>query len=248
MKVLDQLVWLGELRGMSKPAATDAASSWLAQLNLTDRSQDPLEEPRGNQQRVQLIGALIHEPDVLVLDEPFSGLDPIAVDALSKVLGRGAAAWRDGRVLVVTPAGPRRGPLRAGRRGRPWASRRRRHDRRTDGRRRPGARDRGTERSRGHVDQRSTAASTCSTSTPGGSACSSRRTPALRPNGPRPCLMRRGAPVRSTGSASSDAASPRCSWPPSVAPSRHQEMVTMADGLISAARSAHDARRRARVA
>ena len=135
MKVLDQLVWLGELRGMSKQAATDAASSWLAQLNLSDRSQDPLEElSLGNQQRVQLIGALIHEPDVLVLDEPFSGLDPVAVDALSKVLVARGAAWRDGRVLV-TSAGPRRGPLRAGRRGRPWASRRRRHDRRTDGRR-----------------------------------------------------------------------------------------------------------------
>ena len=87
MKVFDQLVWLGELRGMSKQVSTDAASSWLAQLNLSDRSQDPLEElSLGNQQRVQLIGALIHEPDVLVLDEPFSGLDPIAVDALSKVL------------------------------------------------------------------------------------------------------------------------------------------------------------------
>ncbi len=100
MKVLDQLVWLGELRGMSKQAATDAASSWLAQLNLSDRSQDPLEElSLGNQQRVQLIGALIHEPDVLVLDEPFSGLDPVAVDALSKVL---VAEARRGATVVFS--------------------------------------------------------------------------------------------------------------------------------------------------
>jgi len=100
MKVLDQLVWLGELRGMSKEAATDAASGWLAELTLTDRAQDPLEElSLGNQQRVQLIGALIHEPDVLVLDEPFSGLDPVAVDALSKVLG---AEARRGATVVFS--------------------------------------------------------------------------------------------------------------------------------------------------
>ena len=100
MKVLDQLVWLGELRGMSKEASTDAASGWLAQLNLTERAQDPLEElSLGNQQRVQLIGALIHEPDVLVLDEPFSGLDPVAVDALSKVL---VAEARRGATVVFS--------------------------------------------------------------------------------------------------------------------------------------------------
>ena len=100
MKVLDQLVWLGELRGMSKEAATDAASGWLAELTLTDRAQDPLEElSLGNQQRVQLIGALIHEPDVLVLDEPFSGLDPVAVDALSKVL---VAEARRGATVVFS--------------------------------------------------------------------------------------------------------------------------------------------------
>ena len=70
------------------------------QLNLTDRAQDPLEElSLGNQQRVQLIGALIHEPDVLVLDEPFSGLDPIAVEALSKVLG---AEARRGATVVFS--------------------------------------------------------------------------------------------------------------------------------------------------
>ena len=100
MKVLDQLVWLGELRGMSKEAATDAASGWLAELTLTDRAHDPLEElSLGNQQRVQLIGALIHEPDVLVLDEPFSGLDPVAVDSLSKVL---VAEARRGATVVFS--------------------------------------------------------------------------------------------------------------------------------------------------
>ena len=95
MKVRDQLVFLGRLRGMAAADATAAADRWLGELGLDDRARDALEDlSLGNQQRVQLIAALIHRPDVLVLDEPFSGLDPVAVDALSRVLvdeaGRGA--------------------------------------------------------------------------------------------------------------------------------------------------------------
>ena len=87
MRVLDQLEFLGRLRGMPAEEAKDEATRWLADLGLSDRAGDSVEElSLGNQQRVQLIGALIHRPDVLVLDEPFSGLDPVAVDALSKVL------------------------------------------------------------------------------------------------------------------------------------------------------------------
>jgi ABC-2 type transport system ATP-binding protein len=87
MRVLDQLEYLGRLRGMPAAEATDEATRWLGDLGLTDRAGDSIEDlSLGNQQRVQLIGALIHRPDVLVLDEPFSGLDPVAVDALSKVL------------------------------------------------------------------------------------------------------------------------------------------------------------------
>jgi ABC-2 type transport system ATP-binding protein len=87
MRVLDQLVYLGRLRGLSGADATTEATRWLHDLGLTDRVRDSLEDlSLGNQQRVQLIGALIHRPDVLILDEPFSGLDPVAVDALSKVL------------------------------------------------------------------------------------------------------------------------------------------------------------------
>jgi ABC-2 type transport system ATP-binding protein len=87
MRVLEQLRYLGQLRGLSAAEADAEATRWLAELSIADRADDELEHlSLGNQQRVQLIGALIHRPDVLVLDEPFSGLDPVAVDALSKVL------------------------------------------------------------------------------------------------------------------------------------------------------------------
>ena len=88
MKVLEQLRYLGQLRGLSRDVADDRGRpAGSAELGLADRADDELEDlSLGNQQRVQLIGALLHQPDVLVLDEPFSGLDPVAVDALSKVL------------------------------------------------------------------------------------------------------------------------------------------------------------------
>ncbi len=87
MRVAEQLRFLGQLRGMARADVDREAARWLGELGLADRAGDELEDlSLGNQQRVQLISALIHRPDVLILDEPFSGLDPVAVDMLSRVL------------------------------------------------------------------------------------------------------------------------------------------------------------------
>lgn len=92
MRVLDQLVYLAELHGSSTNEAHRAAEIWLARLGLRDRRTDHLQKlSLGNQQRVQLAAALVHDPTVLVLDEPFSGLDPFAVEVLSGVLRERAA-------------------------------------------------------------------------------------------------------------------------------------------------------------
>jgi ABC-2 type transport system ATP-binding protein len=92
MRVRDQLVYLGELCGRGAKDAARSVDAWLDRLGLAGRAADRLDAlSHGNQQRVQLIAALVNEPDLLVLDEPFSGLDPIGMGAMSELL-RGVAA------------------------------------------------------------------------------------------------------------------------------------------------------------
>ena len=87
MRVRDQLTYLAELHGAGRSAARAASDHWVQRLGLTERARDRVETlSLGNQQRVQLAAALVHAPDVLVLDEPFSGLDPVGVDVLAEAL------------------------------------------------------------------------------------------------------------------------------------------------------------------
>ncbi|KRC92310.1 ABC transporter ATP-binding protein [Terrabacter sp. Root85] len=85
--VVDQLVYLGRLRGLSASAAKASVTTHLERLGLAERAKDHVEKlSLGNQQRVQIIAALMGRPRALVLDEPFSGLDPAAVDNMADLL------------------------------------------------------------------------------------------------------------------------------------------------------------------
>ena len=95
MKTRDQIAYLGRLHGMPAEQAQEAATEWLVRFGLEDRQEDPVETlSHGNQQRVQLAAALVHDPELLVLDEPFSGLDPLAVETMSDVLRDQAVAGK----------------------------------------------------------------------------------------------------------------------------------------------------------
>jgi ABC-2 type transport system ATP-binding protein len=93
MKVLEHIVYLARLHGFTKTDATTRARALLEQLGLGERVDDNVETlSLGNQQRAQIAAALVHDPEVLILDEPFSGLDPLAVDVVAGVLQARAAA------------------------------------------------------------------------------------------------------------------------------------------------------------
>jgi ABC-2 type transport system ATP-binding protein len=92
MKVGEQLAYLAQLSGVRGTDVRDAVARWLDRFGLVERAEARLEElSHGNQQRVQFAAALVHDPDLAVLDEPFSGLDPLGVKALSELLEKTAA-------------------------------------------------------------------------------------------------------------------------------------------------------------
>jgi len=93
MRVDRQLRYLAVLHGADDAGAKEAARRWTERLGIAERSEQRVEElSLGNQQRVQLAAALVHDPDMLILDEPFSGLDPIGTDVMSGVLHERAEA------------------------------------------------------------------------------------------------------------------------------------------------------------
>jgi ABC-2 type transport system ATP-binding protein len=93
MLVGEQIEYLGRLHGLAPADAKAAMNIWLERLDIADRENAKVETlSHGNQQRVQLAAALVHDPELLVLDEPLSGLDPSGIDAIGQVLvGRARA-------------------------------------------------------------------------------------------------------------------------------------------------------------
>ena len=87
MKVLDQLIFFGEIRGLGRALARTRAEKWLERLGLSDWAAKKVQAlSKGMQQKVQFISTVLHDPDLLILDEPFSGLDPINQDVLEEIV------------------------------------------------------------------------------------------------------------------------------------------------------------------
>ena len=85
--IIDQLTYFAELKGMSRKAAVQSIDYWLGRLGMTEYRNKKLETlSKGNQQKIQLITALAHDPDIIILDEPFSGLDPVNAMLLKNVV------------------------------------------------------------------------------------------------------------------------------------------------------------------
>ncbi|MBZ0113754.1 MAG: ATP-binding cassette domain-containing protein [Thermoanaerobaculia bacterium] len=100
MSVTDQLVFLAELHGLGKRESLPRIETWLDKVGLADRAKVKLEElSKGMQQKIQLVGTLLHEPDLVILDEPFSGLDPINQVLFKEVLDEYRA---EGRTILFS--------------------------------------------------------------------------------------------------------------------------------------------------
>lgn len=100
MKVEDQLIYLGQLRGMKKNDAKIASNQWLERFEVPHYAGKKVEElSKGNQQKIQVIASLLHRPSLIILDEPFSGLDPVNVELLKKAI---LDVQKDGATIVFS--------------------------------------------------------------------------------------------------------------------------------------------------
>ena len=100
MKVLDHLIFLGETKGMSRTDARRRAQAWLERLGVADWAMKKVEDlSKGMQQKVQFAGALLHEPELVILDEPFSGLDPVNAQVMKDIV---VDIARSGRTVLFS--------------------------------------------------------------------------------------------------------------------------------------------------
>jgi len=100
LKVLDTLIYLAELKGIPRSAARERAMSLLEQIQLEDWASRKVRDlSRGMQQRLQFIASIVHDPEIVFLDEPFQGLDPVNVE---RVKGLIAALHREGKTVVLS--------------------------------------------------------------------------------------------------------------------------------------------------
>src|SRR6201746_2823757 len=87
MKVMDQLIFLGQLHGLDATVASKRAHAWCERMQITEAIPKKTEElSKGMQQKIQFIAALLHDPELVIMDEPFSGLDPVNATLLQRTL------------------------------------------------------------------------------------------------------------------------------------------------------------------
>ncbi|MBQ6053418.1 MAG: ATP-binding cassette domain-containing protein [Clostridia bacterium] len=98
--IIDQLIYFAELKGMSRKSAVQSIDYWLVRLGMTEYRNKRLDTlSKGNQQKIQLITALAHDPDIVILDEPFSGLDPVNAMLLKDVVKKQIA---QGKIVLFS--------------------------------------------------------------------------------------------------------------------------------------------------
>jgi ABC-2 type transport system ATP-binding protein len=100
MRVINLLIFFGEIKGLERREAQRRAASWLERMGLADRAARPVEDlSKGMQQKVQFIATILHEPELLILDEPFSGLDPVNASVVKDVI---LEYHRDGHTVIFS--------------------------------------------------------------------------------------------------------------------------------------------------
>ncbi len=100
IKIFDQLMYFAELKGMNKNEATESINKWAKELKVEEYLQMPAEKlSKGNQQKIQFMTAVIHNPELVVLDEPFSGLDPVNTEILKNII---INLVRNGKYVIMS--------------------------------------------------------------------------------------------------------------------------------------------------